>query len=177
MAQGVHIRSNHGKRFRAKLSCYRPFRVLMSFAGLCLLWHRRVWINFFCYNLEAYERIHTGTVHSIISAWTFPFQMFGKHFWKNVVLEATHWNFGQDNVRQDMVLGTFSSGHMSLPYWYTIRGLPSHTVWNLITPRHIKYWYSLKVNLGYNNFFNGTCFNWFSWRKKGIRMEAKILNF
>jgi len=26
-------------------------------------------------------------------------KMFGKHFWKNAVLEATHWNYGENSVR------------------------------------------------------------------------------
>jgi hypothetical protein len=25
--------------------------------------------------------------------------MFGKEFWENAILEATHWNYGSDNIR------------------------------------------------------------------------------
>jgi hypothetical protein len=28
--------------------------------------------------------------------------MFGKKFWSNAILAATHWNYGKDNIRQDM---------------------------------------------------------------------------
>ena len=28
-----------------------------------------------------------------------PLQMFGKEFWENAILEATHWNYGSDNIR------------------------------------------------------------------------------
>jgi len=38
----------------------------------------------------------TNSLRSMISLFE---KMFGKQFWDNVILEATHWNFGEDAIR------------------------------------------------------------------------------